>query len=229
MSKIICPFCEMEIKENDEKYTCPNCNIMYHKECWSINEECIKCKNKESVTTTVNMPSNEDASNKTNTAASSPENGTINTNENTENSISKKNKGVIIAVIIAIVAILGTVVFLNGGLGNSSSSSYSGPYEDLQGTWVDSDPLDTINLSVNNKFIIEGNKGYYYSIFESGENVVGEDEPSFYFTLVTIDGNTYCQEADGTNMWKIKRSGDYIELYHKSSSYTKLDTTMIKA
>lgn len=44
MSKIICPFCEMDIHENDEKYTCPNCETIYHKECWDVIDGCEKCK-----------------------------------------------------------------------------------------------------------------------------------------------------------------------------------------
>lgn len=44
MSKIICPFCEMEINENDEKYACPDCETIYHKECWDVIDGCEKCK-----------------------------------------------------------------------------------------------------------------------------------------------------------------------------------------
>lgn len=44
MNKTICPFCEVEINENDEKYICPNCETIYHKECWDCLDYCVNCE-----------------------------------------------------------------------------------------------------------------------------------------------------------------------------------------
>ena len=39
----ICPFCETEIKEDDNVKTCPTCSIPHHEGCWEENKGCATC------------------------------------------------------------------------------------------------------------------------------------------------------------------------------------------
>ena len=36
----ICPICCTKVEENDEAITCPDCQIIYHKDCWIDNNGC---------------------------------------------------------------------------------------------------------------------------------------------------------------------------------------------
>ena len=39
-SKSICPICSTEIETIDEKVICPDCKMVYHKDCWEENNGC---------------------------------------------------------------------------------------------------------------------------------------------------------------------------------------------
>lgn len=54
-NKTICPFCETEINDNDEKSICPECKTIYHKECWDVLDVCEKCKKIKCVETVNNQ------------------------------------------------------------------------------------------------------------------------------------------------------------------------------
>ncbi len=40
LEKNVCPVCSTEIEPTDEKVICPDCKIVYHKDCWDENNGC---------------------------------------------------------------------------------------------------------------------------------------------------------------------------------------------
>lgn len=124
MSKIICPFCEMEINENDEKYICPDCQTIYHKECWEVIDGCDKCKEINNTKFVKNQnieiiqaePNNVAPINSQLTNSNSPE--VVIHNYNEPNTPNKKKKIAVIGIVIAVAIVIVLLIAKSSGTVN---------------------------------------------------------------------------------------------------------------
>lgn len=149
MSKIICPFCEMEVNENDEKYVCCDCGTIYHKECWEVIDGCDKCKEINNTEFVKNQnieiiqaaPNNVLPINSQLTNSNSPE--VVIHNYNESNTPNKKKKIAIIGFVIAIIIVIVLLIVKSNSEGNGLLSITTIDFSDKYSYMAD-EPYCTI-------------------------------------------------------------------------------------